>query len=98
MTQEEERLRLERFKKDEDLGKSLRTHDLRILNTQVEVRNGPEREDWWGMNYAYDTIHRAILAANQAGFEGRRITRTSTTGCTTYGNLTIGWDEESAPK
>lgn len=85
----------EQFLANEEHGRFLRSYDGPILGTPVEIRSRHDQPEWTSLDHATDTVNRAIRAANQAGLEGRKISKVCVTGCTQFGNLTIGWDYKS---
>ncbi len=89
--------RFERFRADEEYGRLLRSYTGPILSTTVEVGARTDQPDWNSVEHATDTLFRAVTLANREGLAGKRISRFSSSGCTQYGNLVIGWDYAEEP-
>lgn len=94
MTDSERQLeRMAQYVQTEATGRSLRSFYGPVMDSQVEY-SAIENPAWNSMQHASDTLFRALSAANAAGLDGRKIVNISLTGCTQYGNITIGWDLE----
>lgn len=83
---------LDQFLANEEHGRFLRSFEGPILLATVEIGPLQDKPDWSSLDHAIDTLNRAIRAANAAGLEGKTISKVCVTGCTRFGNLTLGWD------